>query len=73
MFQNGDDEEGGIPLKVDEFYGIGIPVFLKEGEKPLADILNVLGFDVFKDIDVDKIPDKIREKVTVKRITSTAE
>jgi hypothetical protein len=51
--------------EVDEFYGIGVPVFLEEGKEPLSLVDDVLWFDVITDVDVDEVPDKIREKSVV--------
>jgi hypothetical protein len=65
MLQNSNDEAGNITLEIDTFYGIRISVLLEEWKEPFADVFDVLRFDVFKDINMDEIPDKVREKPVV--------
>ena len=65
MLQYCYDEEGGVTLQVYTFYRVGIPAFLEKGQEPLPHVLDVLRPDIAQDVNMDKIPQKIREKSVV--------
>jgi hypothetical protein len=65
-FDESDDEQFAPQLRqADSFDGVGVAAFRVQGEIAFADILNIVGFDIFEDVDVEKVTDKLDKEILV--------
>jgi hypothetical protein len=66
VFQDDDDKEGGaFPLELDALDGVGVAVFLEKGQVAFVHILDVPGFDIFKNVQRDEAAQELGEKFVV--------
>ena len=65
VLQDSDNEERGIPFKIDSFYRVCLPAFLEKGNEALFHIFDIFWFYIFQDVYVDKIPLEIRKEPVV--------
>jgi hypothetical protein len=64
MFDQGDDEAGGIqPLEADPLNRIGIPAVLDEGEEAGGDIFDVLRGEVVPEVEGYIVADIVLEEL----------
>jgi len=65
MLQDGNNEKRSRTLNVDTLNCVRVPAVSGEWDETFAEIFDVFGAYLFQDINMDEIPDKLREEPVV--------